>query len=507
MKKGKIIFFTVTLIGVIACKSPNVAEENTATIDKAIVIDVNAVIKDCSNSGIGISLNHYTEHSGVSRTVSFATASQTMKLKSLRWPEGELGESLMWSAPPYDKPNPTPTMRGGVWPCNSSTLFDQTTGKPRQTLDFDQFVQLCKQVNAEPFVIIPIDAVQKPDGVTSYVSEEQILQNASEMVKYAKAKGYNIKYWEIGNENDLDVSGTKTKQRWPAQSYADFVVKISKVMKAQDASIHIGANGMTTTAWWETLIKTAAPSIDFLVTHAYYIGNSTKSLSSGTWYDNYRLGIAKKWDFNPGIATLTKAIDSYASEGDKARLKIAVTETSPYAPGGDVAYYPDKNNFGTSVIAFETLGKMLANPRLLYAHFWTSHWFGATSIRDALGPNNEITPIGRAIQLLNEALLTNMVSVSPMNTVMDADHNIMAFHENGKVNVLIVNRGEEAKNVPLLFKNANLSKRPSTAVWQLKATSPEDASPTFTQLSNIQTNANSFVEVVSPGFSITVLKF
>lgn len=495
-------FFSAGLVG------PSFpADLNSSIAVTGISIYPDSVIRDYSNSGIGISLNPFTEHGGIVRARSFSEAAMEMKLKSLRWPEGELGESILWSLPPYKTSNLSPTMRGGVWPYNNTTVFDTVTGKPKPMLNFDQFIRLCRQIGAEPFVIIPIDAVQKPDGVHSYVSEEEILRNAVEMVRYSKAKGYKVKYWEIGNENDMEVSGTKSKQRWQAPEYANFVVKISRLMKAQDSEIYIGANGMTTMAWWETVLKTASAEIDFLVTHQYYNSKRTKTVSDGNWYNNYRIGLSKKWNFIQNITNVSRAIDQFAPEKDKKRLKIAVTETSAYSGEGDIAYYPEKNNFGTSLITFDTMGEMLANPRMLYAHYWTSHWFGKSSIHNALGPDNEILPTGRAIQLWNEAILKNRVKATPDGYSLPEDNSIYAFCDGNKLNILLVNRGEAPASIPLQFKNWNGKNKSTKRIVQFKGTGPEDLTPSYGQIADLKTDMNGSIEVGIPPYSITLLSF
>jgi len=505
-----IIYCLVKVILIIHIYKPfNISAQTPLPEFKGIIIDVNQVKADLTDVGLGLSVNHYLEHSGIQRTTPFAVVAKTMKLKSLRWPEGELGESVLWSVPPYDKANPHSTALGGVWPYNAAGMFDQISGKSTPSLDFDQYVSLCNEINAEAFVIIPIDAVQEPDGVITYVSEAQILENAVQMVRYAKTKGYKIKYWEIGNENDLKISGCISDRKWTAQAYADFVVKISRLMKSEDPSILIGANGMTSMSWWQTLIQTAASDIDFLITHQYM--TNTESLGSGGWYDNYKLAMQQNWDFAKNITNLNNAIDIYAIPSDRERIKIAVTETSSYKPGGSTPYYNSDNAMGKAIIFFEMAGKMLSFDRMLYVHFWTSHWWTsvANDLHNALGSNNEILACGRSIQLMNEAILKKMLTVYPQNITVDLEVNMYAFYDpaTAKLNFVLLNRSSVNKDISLGIKGIYLNNKTSNQVLQFKGLNSDDANPTFNIISNVITDSNSCLSTNVPAFSITLYSF
>lgn len=501
--------FIVFLFLCISCTTEdNYYKKINEPITQKVIINVDSVITNLQDVGIGISVNHYAEHSGVVRKTSFSEVAKDLGLKSLRWPEGELAESILWSEPPYDKASPVYSMRGNVWPYNSSVLFDQTTGQPLETLDFDQFISLCNEIEAEPIVIIPIDAVMRPDGVYECVSEERIIENAVEMVKYSKSKGYNVKYWEIGNESDRDISGTKSKQRWTANEYANFVVKLSRLMKEQDNTIMIGANGMSKNEWWETLIRTASSDIDFLVTHQY--GVNTQTLGSGDWYEDYKLALSKKWDMIYNVTNLNNAIDNYANDIDKERLKIAITETSSYMPNGDENYCPPKNNFGTALIAFEMMLQMLTNDRVKFIDYWTSHWFGSdnNSVTDCLGKNNEILPSGRIIQILNNAILSKTVKNSYSGPV-DKDFMITSFYDtsNLRLNILLVNRSEDVMNISLKINTDKFKNKETSKAIQFKGNSPLDENPTYNNIDNIRTNDQSMANISLEPYSITLLNF
>ena len=86
--------------------------------------------------------------------------------------------------------------------------------------------------------------------------------NAVEWVRYANIrKKYNVQYWEIGNENWHNKTGTP-------EELSEIVVEFSQAMKAVDPNIKVGASGKSDT-WWKDFLPRTAQHIDFLVVSEY----------------------------------------------------------------------------------------------------------------------------------------------------------------------------------------------------------------------------------------------
>lgn len=88
---------------------------------------------------------------------------------------------------------------------------------------FDQFIQLTRRVNAMPLVSARLR------GGTP--------EQAAKLVKYAKDKGYNVKYWSIGNEPSLYAQGTGADERWNTEFYNQQWRIFAEAMRAQDPDI------------------------------------------------------------------------------------------------------------------------------------------------------------------------------------------------------------------------------------------------------------------------------
>ena len=488
----------------------------------AIVVNGAQVLADSRSTNIGVTVNNYLEGPGTARTTPFATAISKMKMKTLRFGEGEIGDWYLWSKPPYTAPDPHTTMWGGSqWPFTDAGMFNlaDTTGKlVTNQMNVDHFLALCKDSAITPYFIVPIDAIMQPNAVAHYVTKQEILNSTVALVKYVKQKGLSSAHYEIGNECYYPISGTSTGQTWKATAYANLVAELSDLMKAEDSTIKIGMNGHNypNTKWYDTLFMIAAPKADFIVAHNYLPNPATISTAANSWYNSYLTMAANNTDLISAVNNATTAINTFGDAAAKSRLRIAVTEASSYAPGSADSVYPKTNTMGKAIIAADMFATMLSNPRVSHIHFWTSHWFLSYAqtynqpynLRCLLGGNNEITPVGYSLQLLNECMAGNKVAVTDLNTT-NTKYKVHAFFDaaTGKTNLLVINRDSVSKTVPLLLANMNMANKTSQSVMQLKGNNPNDHAPVFSSPGNVSTDAAGRVDVTVPAYSITRYSF
>jgi hypothetical protein len=171
----------------------------------------------------------------------------------LRWPSGYYGQTYQFS--------PTGGQVNGF------------TGLTPDTID--KFMALCKAVGAAPLMAVNIA------GTTD---------NAQQFVTYVnKTKGYNVTWWQLGNEPDVE-GWTATKN--PNQ-YAATYLRFVSAMSATDSSIKFagveimtGADIMGTYGSgnpdWATPIMAASASrpVDALCWHYYPMDSSQTNLAS-----------------------------------------------------------------------------------------------------------------------------------------------------------------------------------------------------------------------------------
>ncbi len=140
---------------------------------------------------------------------------QSMKdlpVRILRYPGGTVADNFHWKTNMLDNRNMFPYEEG-----------------PEQS-DFDEFMAFCGRVHAEPMLVVNTQSWFLKDDIEGGAKE------AADWVRYCKDKGYNVRYWEIGNETYWHTVMT-------ASEYGELANVYAKAMKAVDPDIILSVNG------------------------------------------------------------------------------------------------------------------------------------------------------------------------------------------------------------------------------------------------------------------------
>ena len=437
----------------------------------AVTLSVQAdnVLRHGADKFVGVNLN-YLRDADANRPHArpLNAALKDMGARWLRYPGGEKSDFYEWSPPPYDKPRPI-----------SLGWYASVAG---QRLDFDQYAATARAVGAEPYVVAGYDT-QKRTGRT----KAEWISSAAAWVHYANVvRKYGVKYWEIGNENWHNGTATPTEM-------ASIVGEFSRAMKAVDPTIKIGSSG-NSDGWWSRFLPTAAPSLDFLTLSLY---------NCWGWKSYARFTQPPAPELIGDARTALNAIDRYALPADKGRLKVIVSETNSkdYSDGG----WPGTNTLGHTLVTFETLGRLMAQPRILTAMVWTTRWINdaeaKTSQWYALGPDNEILPTGRAIALWGRFVHADLLAVSGGTDLVTGYASRSA--DGRALTVWIVNRGLAALSVALALPPSSHSR--TATLWRLSGTGPDDPSPRWGRMGTAPVKNGTISPLPCPGVSVTVV--
>lgn len=127
----------------------------------------------------------------------------------------------------------------------------------------DEFVALCRAVDAEPLICVrwsnrtPADAAE----LVEYCNGADHTPLGALRAKNGNAEPYGVKYWQIGNE----VAG---------KEYDASLAAFAKAMKKADPSIHLLACYVS-----EDLLISAGDLIEYVSPHPYDVGNLEGTLS------------------------------------------------------------------------------------------------------------------------------------------------------------------------------------------------------------------------------------
>ncbi|MFF5215909.1 cellulose binding domain-containing protein [Micromonospora sp. NPDC000442] len=268
--------------------------------------------------------------------------------------------------------------------------------------DFDTFMAGVRRAGAQPMIIA---------NYGTGTPEE-----AAEWVRYANVtKGYDARYWTIGNENygNGHYGSAWEADHHPDKSatyYANLVVAYADAMKAVDPSIKVGAvltmpanwpDGLTAGEdpgpWNQTVLSIAGQKIDFVDLHWYPGGSAAESLPRTS-------------HITDAVHLLREQITRYAGP-NAGRIGISLTEVNVTSQG--------MTSQPAALFLADAYSGLLANG------VFTVHWW---NVRNGIGQVSTVagqTDYGD-FGMLSSGTCTSDGSVCepPLNTPFAAYHGL-----------------------------------------------------------------------------------
>lgn len=457
-----------------------------------IQVDAGNVVRTLTGAEVGINVDYLMDDSYLPgqtyRTV--ATSLQNTGARFLRYPGGEKSDNYLFAKPPYTSASPSAAYCN--FPANQPQFYNADLTAKSLVLDFDEYITVCKQLNATPLCVVAYDAMYSTSTCGAKPTRAQLLTNAKEWVRYANiTKGYNVKYWMIGNEswNDPDYNGRVT----PAVYAAD-LAQFADTMRSIDPTIRIVANGRSNDDWWKVLLQSsAAGKIDYLASSNY--------LPQGfTGYNYFKTFTG---DLNSEITAAENALNTYATAADKARIGIILSEYN------SIEYYNsgwvNENNLGHALCNFQMMADALLHPKLLSACLWNTRWITNAeqvfNIYDAFNASGNLQATGTALGVLGKNLFNGMVATS--DSVVT--HRVYATKNttNNYLNLFILNKDTAVKSIGVYFKNY-LSQF-SYQKWVFTGTDVQDKAPVWAKEGGVTTGQSGMTLSLS-GYSVTMIE-
>ena len=367
-------------------------------------VDVGHVLNTTRHHPLGINVDYLMDDDRshlLSPKRPLKEALAELGVKFLRYPGGWKSAINLWSIPPFESSRPSLVGRiPQAWIRSGLELMSPDGDWRLDPLDFDEFMGVCRALQAEPCIVVPYESCHwRAKGEWRPPSRDRLLENATRWVRYAKrAYPGAVKYWEVGNESWLN-NETWTN-RIPPETYAADLVDFAAGMKAENPDILVGANG-DSDAWWQAVLPRAAAQIDFLSVHSYpcwkYSG-----------YDHYRTNSP---DPLGSVRTAVTAVTRYAP-AHQQRLQIMLTE---FAAGTFGDWDKTPADLGRALMTFDLEGQVLQCRDVYFSQFWNTHNVYSEldgGVFDALKRDNTLTPIGRALWIWNRFLGDEMVATT-----------------------------------------------------------------------------------------------
>lgn len=456
-----------------------------------ITVDVDTTIKENIRPGAaGLNLCWLLDSDRYwRRPISMHEALAELGAGSLRFPYGHLADNYLWHTPPFDEPQrglPHRVASRQQAPAHWSWAV-QSDGSFKTALDFNEFMGLCDALNIKPLVVVNTLSCFYPGGPTY----DDLKETAIAWVRYAHDHNYHVAYWQIGNE--VDHHPDLRKRDTYVNQYQDYV----SAMKQVDPTIKVGPGILSSTAYFNDLMKQCPHLVDFVSAHQYMY----KYIETCQGYERWRDHVDT---YTPNISRMQKAV----ANSVKPDMDIVVTETGVTPANKELGTV---NNTYKALWWFEVLMNELSIPNVAYTYYWGTHspWRGPTE-EDQTGHDvglalradtNERKPTGEIIKIVNQHLPDTLVEATRV-----AGH-IRAYaavdSAQGKLTLFLVNRNDKPEVTRVQLGRVGryrVFKR-----WVFKGTHPEDPFPT-SQESEPFTQQRSTLELNLPPLSLTVLQ-
>ncbi len=255
MKKYLTLLLITNGFALASCDNDAVVTE-IPVVDSVIVTYSDPVYVDHGSTLVGVSTSSFSDANLTS------TSLQKFNPHFIRY---YLGSTIVFDFrnPPKGKASVTNYTYSRNGELSNPMMGNMNDWKYTLALDFDEFIALCKSNNAEPVVLLPMYAAYSSTPGPK-MTREELYEAHKAFVTYANiTKGYGVKYWEIGNEDDLGPDNTT------AETYAEVFNELVPLLKEIDPTIQCGANTFWNTERWQQLLPMIKDKMGFAVIHQY----------------------------------------------------------------------------------------------------------------------------------------------------------------------------------------------------------------------------------------------
>jgi alpha-L-arabinofuranosidase len=468
------------------------AQNNQSTVPSSvndIAIDFSVIEKQNVKGASGANLCWLLDSDKYRpRTKSMKTALTELGVGALRFPYGHLADNYLWTTPPYENAVSELTARVATM-SQAPGKWDwcvRPDGTFKEVLDFDEYITLCKNVGAEPLIMVNVLSFRYEGGPTL----ESLITSAAEWVRYSNIiRKYNVKYWQLGNEVEHTKEITLTE-------YVDIYGKMAAAMKAVDPTIKVGTGVLGQTAWNKAVLEKHPDLVSFVSAHQYTFNQPFTEKGYEGW----------KEQVNVELRNIRRTQSLLLEKPEYKNIEIMITETG--STGGK---WPEgrTNDLYKALNWFEMNMEELLLPNVKYSFFWGTHspWSGEntdTGLEYLLTTkDNNTTPTGRIIELINNYMPAQIVKTDRVSGFLRTYAGISK--DKKELSIFILNKNDKVEKINLNISGINFKSYLSEKII-FTGTSPVDIHPKVSKSKGNKVSGQQITETVTP-YSLTILRY
>jgi alpha-L-arabinofuranosidase len=463
--KVQLFFFLILLIST-SCNNDNKIQDNVISEQnlEVITIDTSVRTKQISKNSAGV-VSCWLLDSDIERPrkTSFTNAMKDMGVKYIRFPYGHLADNYLWDADDDWGNTLTPKIASSSQaPANWDWAVNQSSGEFIKDMDFDEYISICNNVDAEPMVVVNILSYKYKNGPTY----EKLKETAVEWVRYANiTKGYNVKRWAIGNE--VDHHSDLISQEEYKALYTDFATAMKKV----DPDIWIGPGLLGN--WHAAMLAHDPDNIDFICVHNYLYKYDWRNLGYEGWKNTSDI-----------LVNNVEECQNAVNNSLIPDTEIHVTEMNS-RPWKDNS---DSDDLFRALVYSEMVLNATSFEDVKATYVWNTHgpWNGPeeNSPYNILDLDNNREPRGDVIKIINENILDYFVEVPRVNGFVRTYANVDELNEN--LNVFLINKNDTTETV--YIKTSEFKLQPNYTIKTYSGNDPEDISPKYSEMAYDEIN-------------------
>ena len=263
--------------------------------DRHVIVNVHESSKlhNIPKGFLGINMSYFNTTDDMWDKYDLLDKLKKSGVGAMRYPGGEETSFFHWKYPGVNgyediwdskEEHGTSTGRGRfqvTWVSPDKWAFNQ------DFLNFDEFMEKCIAIDAEPIVGINLSSGKKHDRQADGIKE------ALELMRYCKTKNYTVKYWFLDNE----PWHHEGHYQFNNQQYIEEVKSYGAAIKSEFPDARLIANPTSSTSynWWQGLeefVKDTGKYIDFIDVHWYWAWGQG---SFDLWRNQQPLTTGDKW--------------------------------------------------------------------------------------------------------------------------------------------------------------------------------------------------------------------
>lgn len=323
-------------------------------------------------------------------------------------------------------------------------LRGRDTGSTIFAFSYQEFLDLCEEVNANPWFIIPTTS-----------SNEKYFQFGEFLAEYANTNRFSEVVLEFGNENWNSMFRPQAFS-WPHMDEHGLVAQgaFQNIIAGSNGTVSLNTmvNGQHVSPGKSFAYLDSTPNADTLAVAAYFMGSLNKDTPDSEI-------LKKLFQDDPG--KLKEAYDGTRERGKS----FGIYEVNLHTSQGNAP-----SNKRDRVVAGAASGAALAK-RLLYclklgadpiavfnlAQFDSKAWDISDSVKlwgitRTFGPPMRFRPTGLAMVMLNRVISGDMYDINPIDSSSKTDKlTVAAFKPSDMWTAAIVSENEKPIELEILF--------------------------------------------------------